>query len=135
MPKCMRIIAVNFISIDKIMSQLLGDIEKHSLLTLESWEKMEQRPFSAQIEAKKFTFNVMEKQMMSFNHGEPETNDLMKDYFTFMKGATSVPINPPRSSYRKALKSKSKDTGLCEKDHGRKTSRHTLRRPPQHCHG
>ena len=39
--------------------------------------KMEQRPFSAQLETKKFTFNVMAKQMMSFNHGEPETDRIL----------------------------------------------------------
>ena len=39
--------------------------------------KIEQRPFSAQLETKKFTFNVMAKQMMSFNHGEPETDRIL----------------------------------------------------------
>lgn len=108
MHKCMRTIAINFMSIGNLRSRLLGDIEKHTLLTLDSWEKMEQRPFSAQLEAKKFTFNLMAKQMMSFNPGEPETDDLMKEYFTFMKGAISVPINLPGTSYSKALKSRVK---------------------------
>lgn len=108
MHKCMRTISLNFMSSGNLRSRLLGDIEKHTLLTLKSWEKMEQRPFCGQLEAKKFTFNLMAKQMMSFNPGEPETDDLMKEYFTFMKGVISVPINFPGTSYRRALKSRAK---------------------------
>lgn len=55
-----------------------------------------------------FTFNLMAKQIMSFDPGEPETDDLMKEYFTFMKGVISAPINLPGTSYSRALKSRAK---------------------------
>ncbi|KAH9297115.1 hypothetical protein KI387_028797, partial [Taxus chinensis] len=107
MHKHMRTIALNFMSNKKLRSKLLDDIEMQTLLTLKSWEKMKQ-PLSVQSETKKFTFNLMAKQILSFNSGEPETDDLMKEYFTFMKGVISAPINFPGTSYRRALKSRSK---------------------------
>ncbi|XP_057820740.2 cholesterol 22-monohydroxylase CYP90B52 isoform X2 [Cryptomeria japonica] len=107
MHKHMRSIALNFMSNSMLRSRLLDDIEMQTLLTLKSWEKMEQ-PLSVQSETKKFTFNLMAKQILSFNSGEPETDDLMKEYFTFMKGVISAPINFPGTSYRRALKSRSK---------------------------
>ncbi|KAL5554166.1 hypothetical protein UlMin_041567 [Ulmus minor] len=62
---------------------------------------------SAQDEAKKFTFNLMAKHIMSLDPGVPETEQLKKEYITFMKGVVSPPLNLPGTAYRKALQSRS----------------------------
>lgn len=51
-----------------------------------------------------FTFNLMAKNIMSLDPGKPETEELKKEYITFMKGVVSAPLNFPGTAYRKALK-------------------------------
>ncbi|KAH9300968.1 hypothetical protein KI387_012551, partial [Taxus chinensis] len=104
MHKQMRHIALNFMSNAKIRSHLLQDIDLHALSTVKSWK--ENHVFSAQAEAKKYTFNVMAKQIMNCSPWEPQTEYLMKEYFSFMKGVVSAPINIPGTIYWKALKSR-----------------------------
>ena len=50
-----------------------------------------------------FTFNLMAKHIMSLDPGEAETEQLKKEYITFMKGVVSPPLNFPGTAYRKAL--------------------------------
>ena len=50
-----------------------------------------------------FTFNLMAKHIMSLDPGKPETEQLKKEYITFMKGVVSAPLNLPGTAYRKAL--------------------------------
>ncbi|KAI9089770.1 hypothetical protein K1719_029063 [Acacia pycnantha] len=77
-------------------------VEKHTLLVLNSWK--ENCTFSAQDEAKKFTFNLMADHIMSLDPGNLETQLLKKEYVTFMKGVVSAPLNFPGIAYRWALK-------------------------------
>ncbi|KAG5245595.1 cytochrome P450 [Salix suchowensis] len=105
MHRNMRSIALNFLSHARLRSHLLKEVEKQTLLVLSSWK--ENRTFSAQDEAKKFTFNLMAKHMMNLDPGETETEQLKKEYVTFMKGVVSAPLNFPGTPYRKALKSRS----------------------------
>lgn len=109
----------------------MREVEKHTLLVLNTWK--EKCIFSAQDEAKKvfknieffvcfkfelkekrqkgfdfvlllqFTFNLMAKNIMSMDPGQPETEQLKKEYVTFMKGVVSAPLNLPGTAYRKAL--------------------------------
>lgn len=53
--------------------------------------------------ALQFTFNLMAKNIMSMDPGHPETEQLKKEYVTFMKGVVSAPLNLPGTAYRKAL--------------------------------
>ncbi|KAH8508369.1 hypothetical protein H0E87_010476 [Populus deltoides] len=105
MHRNMRSISLNFLSHARLRSHLLKEVEKQTLLVLSSWK--ENCTFSAQDEAKKFTFNLMAKHMMSLDPGKPETEQLKKEYVTFMKGVVSAPLNFPGTPYRKALKSRS----------------------------
>ncbi|KAK9164127.1 hypothetical protein Syun_005029 [Stephania yunnanensis] len=75
------------------------------LAVLRSWKQ--NSVFSAQDEAKKFTFNLMAKHIMSMDPGKPETENLKREYITFMKGVVSAPLNFPGTAYRKALQSRS----------------------------
>ena len=45
----------------------------------------------------------MAKHIMSLDPGVPETEQLKKEYITFMKGVVSPPLNLPGTAYRKAL--------------------------------
>ncbi|XP_057415043.1 cholesterol 22-monohydroxylase CYP90B51-like isoform X2 [Lotus japonicus] len=105
MHRDMRNISLNFLSLARLKTHLLKEVEKHSLLVLGSWK--ENCTFSAQDEAKKFTFNLMAKHIMSLDPGNLETEQLKKEYVSFMNGVVSAPLNFPGTAYRKALKSRS----------------------------
>lgn len=45
----------------------------------------------------------MAKHIMSLEPGVAETEQLKKEYITFMKGVVSPPLNFPGTPYRKAL--------------------------------
>nr|GEU74734.1 cytochrome P450 90B1 [Tanacetum cinerariifolium] len=105
MHRDMRLISLNFLTNARLKTQLLREVEKNTLWVLDSWQ--ENSTFCAQDEAKKFTFNLMAKHIMSLDPGKPETEQLKKEYVTFMKGVVSAPINFPGTAYRKALKSRS----------------------------
>ncbi|XP_065850049.1 cholesterol 22-monohydroxylase CYP90B51-like isoform X3 [Euphorbia lathyris] len=100
MHRDMRIISLNFLSHARLRN-LLREVENQTLLVLNSWT--DNSTFSAQDEAKKFTFNLMAKHIMSIDPGKPETEKLKKKYVTFMKGVVSAPINLPGTAYRRAL--------------------------------
>ncbi|GLJ30335.1 hypothetical protein SUGI_0600120 [Cryptomeria japonica] len=104
MHKHMRSIALKFMSNTKLRSHILQEIHSHALYTLKSWR--DKQLVSAQAEAKKYTFNLMARQIMSCNPWEPQTEYLMREYFSFMKGVVSAPLNLPGTTYRRALKSR-----------------------------
>ncbi|KAL0449952.1 UNVERIFIED_CONTAM: cytochrome [Sesamum latifolium] len=89
----------------RLKTHLLREVEKHTLLVLSSWT--DNSVVCAQDEAKKFTFNLMAEHIMSLEPGNPETEQLKKEYITFMKGVVSAPLNFPGTAYRKALQSRS----------------------------
>ncbi|KAF6149807.1 hypothetical protein GIB67_017540 [Kingdonia uniflora] len=105
MHRDMRMISLNFMSTSRLRTHLMPEVDKHTLLVLRSWK--ENSIFSAQNEAKKFTFNLMAKHIMSIDPGKPETEHLRKEYITFMKGVVSAPLNLPGTAYNRALKSRS----------------------------
>ncbi|CAK9152418.1 unnamed protein product [Ilex paraguariensis] len=105
MHRDMRIISLNFLNNARLRTHLLPDVEKHTLLVLNSWK--DNSLICAQDESKKFTFNLMAKHIMSLDPGKPETEELKKEYITFMKGVVSAPLNFPGTAYRKALQSRS----------------------------
>ncbi|KVI02866.1 cytochrome P450 [Cynara cardunculus var. scolymus] len=104
MHRDMRLISLNFLTNARLKTQLFREVEKNTLWVLDSWQ--ESSSFCAQEEAKKFTFNLMAKHIMSLDPGKPETEQLKKEYVTFMKGVVSAPLNFPGTAYRKALKSR-----------------------------
>nr|6A15_A Chain A, Cytochrome P450 90B1 [Arabidopsis thaliana] len=104
MHRDMRSISLNFLSHARLRTILLKDVERHTLFVLDSWQQ--NSIFSAQDEAKKFTFNLMAKHIMSMDPGEEETEQLKKEYVTFMKGVVSAPLNLPGTAYHKALQSR-----------------------------
>lgn len=110
----MRAISLNFLSSVRLRAVLLPEVERHTLLVLRSWPPSD-GTFSAQHEAKKFTFNLMAKNIMSMDPGEEETERLRLEYITFMKGVVSAPLNFPGTAYWKALKSRASILGVIER--------------------
>ncbi|XP_038877545.1 cytochrome P450 90B1 [Benincasa hispida] len=105
MHRDMRMISLNFLSQSRLKNYLLKEVENQTLLVLRSWK--DSSTFLAQDEAKKFTFNLMAKHIMSLDPWKLETEMLKKEYVTFMKGVISPPLNLPGTPYRRALKSRS----------------------------
>ncbi|VAH69980.1 unnamed protein product [Triticum turgidum subsp. durum] len=101
----MRSIALDFLSSAHLRAVLLPEVERHTLLILRDWLlSSSSAVFSAQHEAKKFTYNLMAKNLMSMEPGEEETERLRLEYVTFMKGVVSAPLKFPGTAYSKALK-------------------------------
>ncbi|XP_065859504.1 steroid (22S)-hydroxylase-like [Euphorbia lathyris] len=117
MHRDMRIISLNFLSHARLRN-LLREVENQTLLVLNSWS--DNSTFSAQDEAKKFTFNLMAKHIMSMDPGKPETEKLKKEYVTFMKGVVSAPINLPGTAYRRALQEEHREIEKAKKQSGEK---------------
>ncbi|PAN50739.1 hypothetical protein GQ55_9G552800 [Panicum hallii var. hallii] len=112
----MRAISLNFLSSVRLRAVLLPEVERHILLVLRSWPPSGGGAcFSAQHEAKKFTFNLMARNIMSMDPGEEETERLRLEYITFMKGVVSAPLNFPGTAYWKALKSRASILGVIER--------------------
>ncbi|XP_077216705.1 cholesterol 22-monohydroxylase CYP90B52-like [Tasmannia lanceolata] len=101
----MRTISLNFMSHARLRKQMLREVERHILLVLNSWE--DDSTISTQEEAKKFTFNLMAKYILNLDPGKAETEQLKREYVTFMKGMISAPLNLPGTAYKKALQSRS----------------------------
>ncbi|KAF5197410.1 Cytochrome p450 [Thalictrum thalictroides] len=112
MHKNMRMISVNFMSSARLRTHLIQDVETQTLLVLKSWKV--DKKILAQDEAKKFTFNLIVKNIMSMEPGTPESEKLRREYITFMKGIVSAPLNIPGTAYRRALKSRSNILQLIE---------------------
>ncbi|KAJ1298110.1 hypothetical protein BS78_01G428400 [Paspalum vaginatum] len=111
----MRAISLNFLSSVRLRAVLLPEVERHTLLVLRSWPPADDGAFSAQHQAKKFTFNLMAKNILSMDPGEEETERLRLEYITFMKGVVSAPLNFPGTAYWKALKSRASILGVIER--------------------
>ncbi|XP_044470610.1 cytochrome P450 90B1-like isoform X2 [Mangifera indica] len=114
MHKGMRNISLNFLTHTMLRTRLLREVEKNTFLVLNAWK--DNSVFSAQDEAKRFTFNIMAKHTMSMDPGKPETELLRREYLTFMKGVVSAPLNLPGCAYRKALQSRSTVLKFIEKE-------------------
>ncbi|XP_074309086.1 steroid (22S)-hydroxylase-like [Silene latifolia] len=112
MHKEMRQIALNFMTQSRLKSIFLKEAENHTLLVLNSWKQ--NCSFSAQDESRKFTFNLMAKQILSLNPGDKDTELLKNKYSSFFKGIVSAPLNLPGTNYRRALKSRSTILKLIE---------------------
>uniref|UniRef100_A0AAU8JNS4 Cholesterol 16beta,22S-hydroxylase n=1 Tax=Ornithogalum saundersiae TaxID=484171 RepID=A0AAU8JNS4_9ASPA len=101
----MKTLCLTFMSIGRLRTRFLIDVESSVTQTLDSWK--ENSPFPAQEEVCKVAFNLMVKNIMSMNPGEPETEKVRRAYAKFMKGVLAIPLNLPWSSFRKALQSRS----------------------------
>ncbi|KAL5998261.1 hypothetical protein ACLOJK_009199 [Asimina triloba] len=104
--KKLRSIALGLTNMWKWKLEYLHDIEEQAISTLESWKNRETIVFCE--EARKYTFNVIVKQILSKRPEEPQTAKILEDFLTFMKGLVSFPLYIPGAPYAKAVKARAR---------------------------
>ncbi|OMO89603.1 Cytochrome P450 [Corchorus olitorius] len=104
--KRLRNVALNLVTITKSKPQFLNDIENIAIQILDSWNHKPKVFFCE--EARKFTFNVIVKQVLGLTPEEPETSKILEDFLTFMKGLISLPLYIPGTPYARAVQARSR---------------------------
>ncbi|XP_044492916.1 cytochrome P450 724B1-like [Mangifera indica] len=104
--KRLRNVAVSLVTITKSKPEFLHDIERIAIQILDSWKDKTQVIFCE--EARKFTFNVIVKQVLGLTPEEPETRKILEDFLTFMRGLISLPLYIPGTPYARAVKARSR---------------------------
>ncbi|KAK4363572.1 hypothetical protein RND71_018813 [Anisodus tanguticus] len=101
--KRMHSLTMSFANSSILKDHLLADIDRLVRLNLDSWTG---RVFLME-EAKKITFNLTVKQLMSFDPCE-WTENLMKEYMLVIEGFFTIPLPFFSSTYRKAIQARRK---------------------------
>ncbi|KAK2647736.1 hypothetical protein Ddye_015225 [Dipteronia dyeriana] len=104
--KRLRNIALSLVTITKSKPEFLHDIERTAIQILDSWKDKPQVIFCE--EARKFTFNVIVKQVLGLTPEDTVTTKILEDFLTFMRGLISLPINIPGTPYARAVKARSR---------------------------
>ncbi|MFS7995295.1 putative cytochrome P450 [Helianthus anomalus] len=102
--KRLRNVALSLVSTTKSKHEFLTYIEKTTLQILDSWKDKKQVIFCQ--EARKFTFNVIVKQVLGLTPEEPQTVRILEDFLTFMRGLISFPLYIPGTPYANAVKAR-----------------------------
>lgn len=102
--KRLRAHILNLVNTVKSKDEYLADIERNALLVINSWKDKQTVIFCE--ETRKFTFNIIVKQLLNLTPENPLTVRILHDFGTFMKGLVAVPINIPGTPYAKALQAK-----------------------------
>ncbi|KAK1568576.1 hypothetical protein Q3G72_026164 [Acer saccharum] len=104
--KRLRNVALSLVTITKSKPEFLHDIERTAIQILDSWKDKPQVIFCE--EARKFTFNVIVKQVLGLTPEDAVTAKILEDFLTFMRGLISLPINIPGTPYARAVKARSR---------------------------
>lgn len=102
--KRLRNVALSLVTITKSKPEFLNDIERTAIQILNSWKDKQQVIFCE--EARKFTFNVIVKQVLGLTPEEPETTKILEDFLTFMRGLISLPVYIPGTPYARAVQAR-----------------------------
>lgn len=98
----LRRLILSLVGIENLKANLLQDVEKQVIESLDTWE--EGNIIQLKDETEKITFNLIMKELISLDSGTSESQNLLKSYSHFMAGLISVPIKIPGTSYSKCLK-------------------------------
>lgn len=101
--KRLHSLILSFANSSVLKDHLMFDIEKLVCLTLDGWKDH----VLIQDEAKKITFELTLKQLLSFDPGQWSEN-LRKEYLQLIDGFFSLPVPLPFTTYGKALKARAK---------------------------
>ncbi|XP_042520854.1 cytochrome P450 724B1-like [Macadamia integrifolia] len=104
--KKLRSVALTLVSTTKSKPEYLNDIERTALQILSSWRGKQQVTFCD--EARKFTFNVIIKQVLGLTPDEPQTTKILQDFLTFMRGLISFPLYIPGTPYARAVQARTR---------------------------
>ncbi|GFP78737.1 cytochrome p450 724b1 [Phtheirospermum japonicum] len=102
--KRLRNVAVSLVTSIKSNPGFLNDIDTTASTILDSWKDQDRVVFCD--EARKYTFNVIVKQVLGLGSDEPQTKQILQDFLTFMKGLVSLPIYIPGTPYARAVKAR-----------------------------
>ncbi|XP_075477487.1 cytochrome P450 724B1-like isoform X1 [Primulina tabacum] len=102
--KRLRSMALSLVTTMKSKPEFLNDIEITATQILDSWK--DKKPIIFCEEARKYTFNVIVKQVLGLTPEEPHTKEILQDFLTFMKGLISLPLNIPGTPYSKAVQAR-----------------------------
>lgn len=102
--KRLRNVALSLVNTIKSKPEFLYDIEKTAVQIFDSWKGKEQVLFCP--EARKFTFNVIVKQVLGLTPDEPQTVKILEDFLTFMRGLISLPLYIPGTPYARAVQAR-----------------------------
>ncbi|XP_044461442.1 cytochrome P450 90A1-like isoform X1 [Mangifera indica] len=101
--KRMHSLTVSFANSSIIKDHLLVDIDRLVRLNMDSWTDR----VLLMEEAKKITFELTVKQLMSFDPGE-WTESLRKEYVLVIEGFFTVPLRIFSATYRRAIQARTK---------------------------
>ncbi|XP_022759838.1 cytochrome P450 724B1-like [Durio zibethinus] len=104
--KRLRNVALSLVTITKSKPEFLNDIERIAIHILDSWKNKPKVIFCE--EARKFTFNVIVKQVLGLTPEEPDTSKILEDFLTFMRGLISLPLYIPGTPYARAVQARSR---------------------------
>ncbi|CAN0927259.1 Cytochrome P450 724B1 [Linum grandiflorum] len=102
--KRLRNMALSLVNVTKSKPEFLHDVEMSATRILRSWQGKHQVLFCE--EARKFTFNVIVKQVLGLTPEDPVTVRILEDFLAFMKGLVSVPIYVPGTPYARAVQAR-----------------------------
>ncbi|KAG9448791.1 hypothetical protein H6P81_008756 [Aristolochia fimbriata] len=104
--KRLRSLALTLVGTTKSKPDYLHDIERTALQITDSWKDKKQVTFCD--EARKFTFNVIVKQVLGLEPEEPQTTKILGDFLAFMKGLISFPLYIPGTPYARAVQARAR---------------------------
>ncbi|XP_062107083.1 cytochrome P450 724B1-like [Humulus lupulus] len=102
--KRLRNVALSLVSITKSKPEFLNDIQRTAIGILHSWKDKQRVTFFE--EARKFTLNVIIKQVLGLTPEDSKTTKILEDFRTFMRGLISPPLYIPGTPYAKAVKAR-----------------------------
>ncbi|GAB2285165.1 hypothetical protein Dimus_019617 [Dionaea muscipula] len=102
--KRLRSVALSLVNTIKANPDFLSDIETTAIQILESWK--DKRGVIFCDEARKYTFNVIVKQVLGLRPDQPQTRKILEDFLTFMRGLISLPLYIPGTPFARAVKAR-----------------------------
>ncbi|RVX08339.1 Cytochrome P450 724B1 [Vitis vinifera] len=102
--KRLRNVALSLVTTTKTKPEFLNEVERAAIRVLDSWKDKPQIIFCE--EARKFTFNVIVKQVLGLTPDDPQTAKILQDFLTFMRGLISLPLYIPGTPYARAVQAR-----------------------------
>ncbi|MCE3215395.1 hypothetical protein HAX54_002263 [Datura stramonium] len=104
--KRLRNVSLSLISTIKSKPEFINDVERLALQILQSWKAKEHVVFWE--ESRKFSFNVIVKQVLGLTPDDPQSATILEDFLAFMRGLISLPLYIPGTPYARAVQARSR---------------------------
>lgn len=104
--KRLRNVSLSLISTIKSKPEFINDVETLALQILQSWKDKQEVKFWE--ESRKFSFNVIVKQVLGLTPENPQSATILQDFLAFMRGLISLPLYIPGTPYARAVQARSR---------------------------